>query len=134
MGFTEEYSKVQPERVCGDHNVRYRGVCPVCVDRLDPNAPWMPGTLYAQKTPSGDVRLFTRTGEIKITAWSPYKSGCPKRNSKSVVVNGVKWRLVWLPGVAVADQYSESEDSKIIRQYGIGAAGKKAGRRPRLTR
>lgn len=84
MGFTEEYSKVQPERVCGDHNVRYRGVCPVCVDRLDPNAPWMPGTLYAQKTPSGDVRRLPKAQleigggewcemEACVASWS---SGC----------------------------------------------------------
>ncbi len=118
MGFTEEYSKLQPEQLCQKHSVMYRGICPNCVDAVDPTPARLPLTLYAQKTPSGDVRLFRRDGSIMVTAWSPYQSGCPTHRTKWIRLNCYRWRLVWLPGQCLGDQYSESEDYKIIKQHG----------------
>jgi hypothetical protein len=138
MGFTEDYSKTQPEQLCAKHSIMYRGICPLCVEKIDPSPPHLPATLYAQKTPSGDVRLFHRDGSIMVTAWSPYQSGCPTHRNNWVTVNCYRWRLVWLPGVSLGDAYSESEDSRIVRQYGSGAPSKKPSRthaaKPRLTR
>jgi hypothetical protein len=134
MGFTEDYSKVQPEQLCEKHSIMYRGVCPMCADKLDPKSPESPLTLYAQKTPSGDVRLFRRDGSIMVTSWSQYQSGCPTHRNKWVTVNCYRWRLMWLPGVCSADQYSESGDSEIIRQYGVPRRQRSAAKKPRLTR
>lgn len=125
----------QAQQLCEKHSIMYSGVCPICVDKLDANPPRLPLTLYAQKTPSGDVRLFHKDGSIAAGAWSPYQSGCPTARSKMVTLNCYRWRLVWLPGVCPADQYSESENAKILRQYGGGPKGKgRTSSRPRTAR